>query len=199
MSVKRIDIKDLLNYEGKEGLILLGCGGDPQEWIDGINELFTKQEILLDDTKFNAENCAVFDDNGSTCILYPFSEDVNLNVGKLAMWRIGTHSEFGGTWLSDFVDHQFGGFHAKQQENTKPDCPLIGQDGNIFNLMGIAARTLRENGMAEQAKEMTSRIHAGATNYYDALNIIGEYVNITSVDDMDEDMDEDEGMDMQYE
>ena len=115
------------------------------------------------------------------------------------MWRIGTHSEFGGTWLSDFVDHQFGGFHAKQQENTKPDCPLIGQDGNIFNLMGIAARTLRENGMAEQAKEMTSRIHAGATNYYDALNIIGEYVNITSVDDMDEDMDEDEGMDMQYE
>ena len=199
MSVKRIDIKDLLNYEGKEGLILQGCGGEPQEWIDGINELFTKQEILLDDTKFNAENCAVFDNNGSTCILYPFSEDVNLNVGKLAMWRIGTHSEFGGTWLSDFVDHQFGGFHAKQQENTKPDCPLIGQDGNIFNLMGIAARTLRENGMAEQAKEMTSRIHAGATNYYDALNIIGEYVNITSVDDMDEDMDEDEGMDMQYE
>ena len=199
MSVKRIDIKDLLNYEEKDGLILQGCGGDPQEWIDGINELFTKQEILLDDTKFNAENCAVFDNNGSTCILYPFSEDVNLNVGKLAMWRIGTHSEFGGTWLSDFVDHQFGGFHAKQQENTKPDCPLIGQDGNIFNLMGIAARTLRENGMAEQAKEMTSRIHAGATNYYDALNIIGEYVNITSVDDMDEDMDEDEGMDMQYE
>lgn len=80
MSVKRIDIKDLLNYEGKEGLILQGCGGDPQEWIDGINELFTKQEILLDDTKFNAENCAVFDNNGSTCILYPFSEDVNLNA-----------------------------------------------------------------------------------------------------------------------
>ena len=194
MSVKRIDIKDLLNYEGKEGLILQGCGGDPQEWIDGINELFTKQEILLDDTKFNAENCAVFDNNGSTCILYPFSEDVNLNVGKLAMWRIGTHSEFGGTWLSDFVDHQFGGFHAKQQENTKPDCPLIGQDGNIFNLMGIAARTLRENGMAEQAKEMTSRIHAGATNYYDALNIIGEYVNITGPEE-DEYEDEDEDFD----
>ena len=36
MSVKRIDIKDLLNYEGKEGLILQGCGGDPQEWIKRI-------------------------------------------------------------------------------------------------------------------------------------------------------------------
>ncbi len=48
MSAKRINIKDLLGYEGKEGLILQGCGGDPQEWIDGINDLLTKQEILLD-------------------------------------------------------------------------------------------------------------------------------------------------------
>ena len=29
----------------------------------------------------------------------------------------------------------------------KPDCPLIGQNGNIFNLAGIASRTLKENGM----------------------------------------------------
>ena len=154
MSVKHINIKDLLDYEGKEGLILQGCGGDPQEWIDGINELFTKQELLLDGTKFNADDCAVFDNGGVTCILYPFSEDVNINYGKLAMWRIGTHSDFGGTWLSDFVDQKFGGFQAKQQENSKPDCPLIGQDGNIFNLMGIAARTLRENGLADQAKQI---------------------------------------------
>ena len=47
MSIKRINVKDLLDYEGKEGLILQGCGGDPQEWVDGINEMLTKQEILL--------------------------------------------------------------------------------------------------------------------------------------------------------
>ena len=34
----------------------------------------------------------------------------------------------------------------------KPLCPLIGQDGNIFNLVGIAARTLREAGLRDQAK-----------------------------------------------
>lgn len=197
MSVNRIDIRDLLKYKSKEGLILQGCGGDPQEWIDGINDLLTKQEILLDGTKFKTEDCAVFDNDGSTCILYEFNEDVKLNVGKLAMWRIGTHSEFGGTWLSDFVDHKFDGAFSKQQEEqTKPDCPLIGQDGNIFNLMGIAARTLRENGMTEQSKEMTKRITDGAQSYSEALHIIGEYVNITSVDDESEDMDE--GMDMRY-
>ena len=60
----------------------------------------------------------------------------------------------------------------------KPDCELIGQDGNIFNLMGIASRTLRNNGMAEQASEMCTRIRA-SESYNSALCIIGEYVNIT--------------------
>lgn len=198
MSVKTIKMQDLLKYEGQEGLILQGCGGDPQEWIDGINDTFTKQGLLLDDTKFSAENCAVFKRDDLTCILFPFTEDIKLSMGKLALWRIGTHGQFGGTWLTDFVDNQLGGFHQNQTaEQEKPDCPLIGQDGNIFNLMGIASRTLRENGMANQAKEMAKRITEGAQNYNEALCIIGEYVNITSVDDADEDMEE--GMEMKYE
>jgi len=61
--------------------------------------------------------------------------------------------------------------------------------------MGIAARTLRENGLTEQSKEMTKRITDSAHSYEEALNIIGEYVNITSADDIDED----EGMEMCYE
>jgi hypothetical protein len=69
--------------------------------------------------------------------------------------------------------------------NKKPNCPLIGQDGNIFNLMAIASRTLREHDMAEQATEMCERIR-NCGNYYSALGVIGEYVNITSVEDEDE-------------
>ena len=62
----------------------------------------------------------------------------------------------------------------------KPDCALIGQDGNIFNLIGIASRTLRENGLGDQADEMRERIMGGGCgSYHEALNIIGEYVNIT--------------------
>lgn len=195
MSVKQINMRDLLVYNGREGLILQGCGGDPQEWIDGINDMFTKDDILLNDTKFDSEDCAVFDNDGLTCILFEFTDKTEVNMGKLAMWRIGTHDTFGGTWLSDFVDHKFGGFEQQSEpEQQKPDCPLIGQDGNIFNLMGIASRTLRQNGMTDQAKEMADRIQSTAGSYYDALGIIGEYVNITSVDDQDEDMDE--GMNM---
>ena len=71
---------------------------------------------------------------------------------------------------------------SNDQKHEKPDCPLIGADGNIFNLMGIAARTLKRNGMSAEATEMQQRITSSG-NYNDALCIIGEYVNITSVDD----------------
>ncbi len=74
-------------------------------------------------------------------------------------------------------------------ERKKPDCELIGQDGNIFNLMGIASRTLRRHGMSEEANEMCTRIRE-SDSYNSALCIIGEYVNITGPD---EDMCEDDG------
>ena len=195
MSIKKIEMRDLLGYKGREGLILQGCGGDPQEWVDGMNNLLTEEDILLEGTEFDSENCAVFDDNGITCILYEFTDNVKINMGKLAMWRIETRDTFGGTWLSDFVDQKFGGFEQEStSEQTKPDCPLIGRNGNVYNLILIASETPRQNGMPEQAKEMCERIY-GSGSYEEALGIIGDYVHITSVDDVGEDICE-EGMDM---
>ena len=61
----------------------------------------------------------------------------------------------------------------------KPKCKLIGENGNIFNLIGIASRTLKENGLPDQAEEMSKRIMCGEANSYDeALCIIMEYVEI---------------------
>lgn len=186
MSVQRINAEDLRRMKGKEGLILQGCGGDLQEWVDGINDMLTESGILLDGTKFKAENCCTFKNEGLTNLLFPFSDDVKLNIGKLAMWRLQTHENFGGKWLTDYVDNRLGGFVNKQQ---KPDCKLLGEDGNVYNLLGIASRTLRRNGLADQAKEMCDRVYSSGS-YGEALCIIGDYVNITGDDDMDEDMDD---------
>ena len=61
----------------------------------------------------------------------------------------------------------------------KPTCKLIGENGNIFNLMGIASRALIENGFPDQVEEMRKRIMGGeAGNYDEALLIIMEYVEI---------------------
>ncbi len=75
---------------------------------------------------------------------------------------------------------------SNENKQPKPNCPLIGEDGNVFNLIGIAARTLRRNGMSAEASEMTSKVFDSGS-YEEALKIIGDYVNITSVDDPDED------------
>ena len=82
-----------------------------------------------------------------------------------------------------------------ENERNRPDCPLIGQDGNVFNLIGIASRTLKENGMSEEANEMSSRVFA-SESYDEALSIIGEYVNITSSEEMDEEYEKNFGMEM---
>ena len=180
MEIKSVSLHDLRKMNGSEGLVLQGCGGDLKEWVDGINDMLTESGILQNESRF--EKVYSFNNGNLTCLLFPF-DDVQLNVGRLAMWRLQTHEQFGGTWLSDYVPNKLGGFaHDIEQKQKKPECPLIGQNGNIFNLMGIASRTLKRNGMADEAKEMRERI-VFCGSYDEALGIISEYVEITSVDE----------------
>ena len=174
-AVKQITTDDLRKMSGKEGLVLQGCGGPLQEWVDGINELFTEAGILLDGSVFRAEDVSVFQNGELTNMLFPF-EGVKLAMGKLAMWRIQTHGQFGGTWLSDYVPNRLGGFIEGPPEPVKPSMQLLGHDGNIFAIMGTASRLLKRAGMAEQRKEMIERV-TSCDDYNKALNIISEYVD----------------------
>ena len=58
---------------------------------------------------------------------------------------------------------------------NKPKAPIINADGNIFNLIGIASKALRREGLHEEAKVMTERIFE-SSSYTEALSIIQEYV-----------------------
>ena len=58
-------------------------------------------------------------------------------------------------------------------EKEKPLCPIIGANGNIFNILGMASRTLKENDMADEAQEMYSRVTSSGS-YEEALGIITE-------------------------
>ena len=57
----------------------------------------------------------------------------------------------------------------------KPKMQLIGQDGNIFAIMGRASRLLKNAGQSDKAKEMCNRVTA-SKSYAEALGIISEYV-----------------------
>ena len=89
-----------------------------------------------------------------------------------------------GVLYVHFAEKRFD-FEVEQVQSTevskeqpvpkRPKMKLVGEDGNIFAILGRASRLLKRNGQAEQAKEMSNRVyHSG--DYYKALNIISEYV-----------------------
>ena len=57
----------------------------------------------------------------------------------------------------------------------KPKMQLLGQDGNIFAIMGRASLLLKNAGQSDKAKEMCNRVMS-CDSYHKALNVISEYV-----------------------
>lgn len=115
MSIKKITTEDLRRMNDSDGLVLQGCGGDLQEWLDGINGLFTEEKLLLNGTKF--ENIYAFENKGLTNLLFPFNDSAELDMGRLAIWRLRSHEQFGGTWLSDYVPNCLSDFAEDEAEN----------------------------------------------------------------------------------
>ena len=102
--------------------MLQGCGGSLDEWLNGINDILTKEGILLEGTYFS--ELTVFKHEDLTNILFKFTDDIKLNIGKLAIWRLASHETFGGTWLTDYVENRLGGFIC-ETENHNDDLGCL--------------------------------------------------------------------------
>ena len=124
-TIQQITVDDLRKMNDKEGLILQGCGGDLQEWLDGINEMFIKERLLLNGTSFS--EIYAFSYGELTNLLFPFTEDVSLNYGRLSIWRLQSHQAFGGTWLSDYVENNLGGFVHESDDCMRAEQAPIPQ------------------------------------------------------------------------
>ena len=66
MSIRQITKEQLRRMGDREGLVLQGCGGDPQEWLDGINEILTNEGILKKGAGF--EEAYTFQHDGLSLI-----------------------------------------------------------------------------------------------------------------------------------
>ena len=106
----------------------------------------------------------------------------NCNMSKAYF----THSEFDKTRFvgcdmeGSSFQNAFGGLDIIP-ERENPKCKLVGSDGNIFVLLGIASSALKKNGQREDAENMRERVYASGS-YYEALGIITEYYTIFSGD-----------------
>ena len=71
-------------------------------------------------------------------------------------------------------------------DKPKPKVQLVGQDGNVFNLLGICSRALKRAGQYEEATELQNRVMSSGS-YGEALSIMLEYVDETGNSDNGDD------------
>lgn len=67
-------------------------------------------------------------------------------------------------------------------DNNKPIAPLIGANGNIFNLLSIARNSLISSNQHNKADEMWDRV-TNSKSYNEALIIISDYVEFGDSDE----------------
>ena len=60
---------------------------------------------------------------------------------------------------------------------NKPTVKLIGQDGNVFNIIGLVEKALRRAKQEDRAKEFTNRAF-NATSYDKVLQLAMEYCEV---------------------
>ena len=102
LPIKKVDFQELAHISREnEGLVLLGAGGDLNEWVDGITDMLHEQEIAVSSNPSQVWDGAYVTETtgGRTDLVLMFGTDT-LKIGKLAMWRLA----FGdASWLSDYV------------------------------------------------------------------------------------------------
>ena len=64
------------------------------------------------------------------------------------------------------------------RHRPRPECHLVGEDGNVFAIIGTVAQTLRRAGQPAEATEFTRRAF-GAGSYDEVLSLCHEYVEVT--------------------
>lgn len=63
------------------------------------------------------------------------------------------------------------------KNQNKPVAKMIGEDGNIFNLMSIAASALVDAGLHDQVTQMVKDVKS-SDSYSEALSVLMNYVEV---------------------
>ncbi|MBV5329984.1 MAG: hypothetical protein JZU65_20555 [Chlorobium sp.] len=61
----------------------------------------------------------------------------------------------------------------------KPPCKLIGQNGNVFNLIAIVRKTMKAHGLKQELEQFhldLKEIQETGGSYDDVLNLFSRYV-----------------------
>lgn len=68
-----------------------------------------------------------------------------------------------------------GGEYMSNTKQKGIEVQLTGENGNIFNLVGIVTRALKKEGHRDLAEEIQEKLW-DCESYNEALNLLGNYV-----------------------
>lgn len=60
----------------------------------------------------------------------------------------------------------------------KPECKLVGENGNVFNIIGLVSKALKKAGQPDKAKEFVARAFKSGS-YDNVLALCFEYVEVS--------------------
>ena len=98
---KDIDFSDFEKAnKGSEGIVLIDCGGEPEEWFNGVGGVLKEEGIAPNGVEDFGPFFRMKSPEGRTDLVMMFANDCQANLGKMAMWRL----KFGDCkWVSDFI------------------------------------------------------------------------------------------------
>ena len=96
----KINLANIINVI----LILQGCGGELSEWVDGFTKMLKDEGIAKD--SFSFDEVYLFQNNNLTNIAFALNNK-DLDISKLAMFRLKIRETFGAMWLSDYIDNGY--------------------------------------------------------------------------------------------
>lgn len=86
----------------QEGLVLLGTGGDLNQWIDGVYRSLQGEGIAPEDEGPESSFSKAYlltTTGGRQDLVLMFAKDTPLNIGKMAIWRLRVGDN---SWVSDY-------------------------------------------------------------------------------------------------
>jgi len=120
----------VMTQVNKEGIVLLGAGGDLDQWIEGVSGQLKEEEIATSGDPADLWEHTFYrltTTGGRTDLAMIFKSSSNvIDIGKMAMWRL----RFGDcSWISDYI------VNYRNQHGVKecPKCgePMTEEDGQL--------------------------------------------------------------------
>ena len=190
--IKHITTDELKTMTKANGIILQGSGGDPADWLKGINIMFTEIGILQNGDTF--KDAHVFQHNGLTNIMFDF-ENVDLDMGKLAGWRLHTHDVYAGTWMDDYLANALGvdiedsrvvDVSPRHDVSDRDYADTVGEDEPEWNELNPPPIVSFGERRSPYRDEGTEGMHSSDMDNYDtSLHPIGIYIEKLHVPEND--------------